>query len=434
MGMKVLIVGSGAREHALAWKLSQSAKVERIFAAPGNAGTAQLGANWPNVNATSGIELAERASQEGINLAVIGPEAALAAGVSDALRGRGINVFGPSRAGARLESSKAFAKQFMERHGIPTARYRVVHDRKQADRSLAHFQDGVVLKADGLAAGKGVVVCANADEARPILTEWYDQRKLPGGGSSVVMEERLVGPEVSVMAVLDGVRYVTLAAACDYKRAGDADSGPNTGGMGAYSPAADVLDDVALKRVSNLVVEPAIEGLKRDGIEYRGCLYAGLIMTARGPMVLEFNARFGDPETQVVLPRLESDFFELLNAAAAGRLGEIAAPVFSNSACTGVVLTSDGYPQVSRALADLPPFTPLENESTVGFWGGSSIAGERVNATGGRVLTISAVGGDMASARKRAYEAVAEYEKMLPHGVVLRYRSDIAARFVAAIR
>jgi phosphoribosylamine--glycine ligase len=204
--------------------------------------------------------------------------------------------------------------------------------------------------------------------------------------------------------------------------------------MGAYSPAADVLDDVALKRVSNRILEPVLEGLKRDGIEYRGCLYAGLIVTARGPMVLEFNARFGDPETQVVLPRLESDFFELLAAAARGQLGEIAAPVFSNSACTGVVLTSDGYPQVSRALTDLPPFTPLENESTVGFWGGSTIAGERVNVTGGRVLTISAVAGDMVSARKRAYEAVAEYEKLLPQGVVLRYRSDIAARFVAAIR
>jgi len=434
MGMKVLVIGSGAREHALAWKLSTSTQVDSIYAAPGNAGTAQLGTNWPDVNATSGIELAQRAAQERIDLAVIGPEAALAAGVSDVLRGRGINVFGPSRAGARLESSKAFAKQFMERHGIPTARYRVVYDRNKAERALAHFHDGVVLKADGLAAGKGVVVCANPEEARPILAEWYDQRKLPGGGTSVVVEERLAGPEVSVMAVLDGARFVTLAASCDYKRAGDGDSGPNTGGMGAYSPAADVLDDGALKRISNTIVAPALEGLKRDGIDYRGCLYAGLIMTTRGPMVLEFNARFGDPETQVVLPRLESDLFELLAGAAAGRLDEIGAPAFSKSACAAVVLTSDGYPQVSRALTDLPPFTPLENESTVGFWGGSSVAAGRVNATGGRVLTISAVGGDRASARKRAYEAISEYEKLLPHGVVLRYRSDIAARLAPAIR
>ncbi|MDQ6766198.1 MAG: phosphoribosylamine--glycine ligase [Candidatus Eremiobacteraeota bacterium] len=432
--MRVLVVGSGAREHALSWKLSASEKVEQLFAAPGNAGTARLGTNWPELTPTAGIELAQRAADERIDLAVIGSEAALAAGVSDALRSRSINVFGPSRAGARLESSKAFAKQFMERNGIPTSRYRIAHDRKQAERALAQFEAGVVLKADGLAAGKGVVVCAQAGEAQPILAQWYDERKLPGGGTTIVIEELLEGREVSVMAVLDGVRSFTLAGACDYKRAGDADAGPNTGGMGAYSPAQDVLDDVSIKRVHNSVLRPALEGLKREGIDYRGCLYAGIMMTARGPMVLEFNARFGDPETQVVLPRMNSDLFDLLYAASVGQLKDSVAPHFAKAACVGVVLTSDGYPQASHAVAGLPSFALLENESTVGFWGASSLAGDRVNANGGRVITVCALGEDMACARRQAYEAVSKYERMLPPRVVLRYRSDIAARLAEAVR
>ncbi len=430
--MKALVVGSGAREHALVWKLAASKNVDQIFAAPGNAGTALLGTNWP-VAATSRPELVERALREHIDLAVIGPEAALAAGVADALRGAGIAVFGPNSAGARLETSKAYAKQFMDRHGIPTARHREAHDFKQAERALGHFPKGVVLKADGLAAGKGVVVCPNADDARAVLAQWYGERKLPGGGTTIVIEEQLEGREVSIMAVLDGQRYCVLAGARDYKRAGDGDSGPNTGGMGAYSPASDVLDEAKLELVRQKVLEPALVGLKSEGIDYRGCLYAGLMMTKRGPMVLEFNARFGDPETEVVLPRLESDLFELLQEAANGSLRDDTGAKFSARACVGVVLTSQSYPQRSDPVAGLPVFEPL-SEDVIAFWGGSTPAAGTVNASGGRVLTVCALGDDMAIARKHAYDSAERYVSSLPPGLSLRYRSDIGEHWAAAIR
>ncbi|HLW37127.1 MAG TPA: phosphoribosylamine--glycine ligase [Candidatus Eremiobacteraceae bacterium] len=431
--MKVLVVGSGAREHALAWKLKQSSEVTHIFAAPGNAGTALLGTNWPEVSATSGAALAQRAKAEAIGFAVIGPEGALAAGVSEALRGNGVTVFGPNRDGARLESSKSYAKQFMERNGIPTARHRVAHDRKQAEKHLAHWPARVVLKADGLAAGKGVVVCADTEEARRVLAEWYGKHALPGGGTEIVVEDALEGREVSVMAIFDGSSYALLSPACDYKRAGDGDSGANTGGMGAYSPAMDVLSDAQLKQVRTLVFDRALAGLQREGIDYRGCLYAGIMLTAGGPMVLEFNARFGDPETQVIVPRLESDLFAALFAAARGKLDENAIPRFIHNACVGVVLTSDGYPLHAQPVNNLPLF-PSDRENVVAFWGASKLADGRVDASGGRVLTICGLGDTMDSARQAAYEGCSHYEQGLPAGVALRYRRDIASRAVAAVR
>ncbi|HXM17524.1 MAG TPA: phosphoribosylamine--glycine ligase [Candidatus Tumulicola sp.] len=435
--MKVLIVGSGAREHALAWKIARSSGVEAIFAAPGNAGTASLGTNWPGVSATDVRSIAARAAQEKIDLAVIGPEAALAAGVADALRREGVATFGPGRAGARLESSKAYAKQCMLRWGIPTAAFRVANDKKQAMNHLKHWQyGGVVVKADGLAAGKGVVVFDSADEASGVVERWYEERSVPGGGTCIVLEEKLAGKEVSVMAITDGTRAQILEPACDYKRAGDGDTGPNTGGMGAYSPASDVVDGALLERVKREVIERARLGLERDGIEYRGCLYAGLMITSRGPYVLEFNARFGDPETQVVLPRIESGFLEAL-CEIAGLKSGIPHPGLkprhyntdiphSSSACVAVVMTSDGYPESSKPVSGLP--APAPQEDVTFFWGGSKTAGDKIDASGGRVLTVSALGDSIASARERAYAACSAYAASLPQDTTLRWRTDIAER------
>ncbi len=439
--MKVLVIGSGAREHALAWKLSRSPKVDAIFAAPGNAGTARLGTNWSDVSATAAPKLVAKAREAAIDLVVIGPEAALAAGVSDALRETGINVFGPGRSGARLESSKAFAKQFMARHGVPTAKFKVVHDLKQAHRCLADWEGGVVVKADGLAAGKGVVVCPDTAKGLAVLEDWYGNQKVPGGGSSVVLEEALVGREVSVMTVTDGTRCAELATACDYKRAGDGDTGPNTGGMGAYSPTPDVVDAAMASRIREEVLAPTLSGLRADGIEYRGCLYAGIMVTQRGPMVLEYNARFGDPETQVVLPRMESDLFELLYEVSTAAVDQNGRPLqmnslqveFSPQACVGVVLASEGYPVTSTPVANLPLPDAALADGALAFWGGSTLAGDVVAASGGRVLTICGLGVDHARAREIAYAACAAYGHNLPPGTKLCCRSDIGIR-TAAVR
>ncbi|HTV93305.1 MAG TPA: phosphoribosylamine--glycine ligase, partial [Verrucomicrobiae bacterium] len=281
--MRILVVGNGAREDALSWRLAQSASCTALFAAPGNAGTASRGVNW-EIAATDGKTIVDRALAEKIDLVVLGPESAIAAGVGDRLRDAGVPVFGPNRSSGRLESSKTFAKRFMQRHGIPTARADIVHSLQAATAALDGWSGGVVVKADGLASGKGVVVCDSADEARAVLADWYGKNKIPGGGTDVLLEERLDGREVSVFALADGRAMVPLAAACDYKRAGDGDTGPNTGGMGAYSPPEGFPDGL-FDAVRERVLAPVLRGLLAEGEQYIGVLYCGLMWTNDGPMV-----------------------------------------------------------------------------------------------------------------------------------------------------
>jgi phosphoribosylamine--glycine ligase len=421
--VKILVVGNGAREDALSWRLARSESCSELFAAPGNAGTASRGTNWA-IPATDGKSLLARALEEKIDLVVVGPETAIAAGVCDRFREARIPTFGPNRAAGRLESSKIFAKRFMERHGIPTAKARVVHSFAHAEKALADWRGGCVVKADGLAAGKGVVVAPDARSALGVLRDWYGAGGVPGGGSDVLLEEKLEGREVSVFAVGDGKRFVTIGAACDYKRAGDGDTGPNTGGMGAYSPPAGFpaeLQEIVRERV----LDPVVAGLAAENERFVGVLYCGLMWTAAGPSVIEFNVRFGDPETQVLMPRVRGDFARLLRGAAEGALDESAA-TFDGDPCVGVVLATADYPRTSTPLRDLGSDLSL-GEGSVAFWGASSARDGVVDAGGGRVLTVTAQGSDLENARSNAYRAVDVLARRMGAGVSLSYRSDIAA-------
>ncbi|HKU68147.1 MAG TPA: phosphoribosylamine--glycine ligase [Candidatus Baltobacteraceae bacterium] len=419
--MRILVVGNGAREDALSWRLAASPSCEAIFAAPGNAGTASRGENW-SIPATDGKAIVARCKQERIDLVVLGPEIAIAAGVGDRLREAGIPVFGPNRSGGRLESSKIFAKRFMERHGVPTARAAVVHSLEGAMHALEEWDGAVVIKADGLAAGKGVVVSPDVESARAVLHDWYGRNRIPGGGSDVLLEEKLEGREVSVFAISDGRAMFPIASACDYKRAGDGDTGPNTGGMGAYSPPkgfpADLEDEVRER-----ILAPVLRGLLAEGEQYVGILYCGLMWTDDGPYVIEFNARFGDPETQVLMPRVTGDFAALLKSAADGAL-DLSAAAFAARACVGVVIATADYPRSSTPVSGLPLEVDLGLDAQV-FWGGSKVEGDGVSSGGGRVLTVTGLGNDLVAARLRAYDAVHAFAARI-NARDLTYRTDIA--------
>jgi phosphoribosylamine---glycine ligase len=423
VGIKALVVGGGGREDALSWALSRSPSIETVFATPGNAGTASRGVNW-DIAATDGIAIANRARAERIDLVILGPESAVASGVGDRVREAGIPVFGPNRSAGRLESSKIFAKRFLERHGIPTARARVAHSLPQALTIIDEWPGiEIVVKADGLAAGKGVIVAPDAKTASAVVADWYADAGLPGGGSDILFEERVEGREISIFALCDGRAMLPFAAACDYKRVGDDDTGPNTGGMGAYSPPAGFPGNY-MDIVRTQILGPVLDGLRNEGEEYIGVLYCGLMWSGDGPKVLEFNARFGDPETQAIIPRLQGDFAKLLHSVATGAVEPDAAHA-TGASCVCVTLVTDDYPAVSKPASGLPWRLDLP-ESALAFWGSSQAQNGRVDVRGGRVLTVAETGDHLDDARIRAYEAASRVASQLAPVVHVNYRRDIA--------
>ena len=422
--MNVLLIGSGGREHALAWKMAQSPRLSRLWIAPGNPGTAQHGENIP-LSAEQVPGLVEFACQNAVDLAVVGPEGALAAGLSDALVEAGIPAFGPTRAAAEIETSKVFSKQFMQRHNIPTARFAAFTDLDAALQHLASVDYPVVIKASGLAAGKGVLLPESQAEARAALEEILVARRFGSAGDAVVIEERLVGEEVSLLAFSDGLTVAAMPPAQDHKRLKDGDLGPNTGGMGAYAPAPACPPEL-VDAVVRTVLQPAIDGLRAEGRPFVGVLYAGLMLTQHGIKVLEFNARFGDPETQVILPLLESDLLEIL--AACTRQGLASVPLrWSGGAAACVVMASAGYPDRASARAEIrglegivPPAVVFYAGTAFGALGGK---GGAICAVGGRVLGVTATGASLAHAVDTAYAAVRQIRF---EGA--QFRSDIARK------
>ncbi|MEX3938813.1 phosphoribosylamine--glycine ligase [Paraburkholderia sp. BR10937] len=418
--MKLLVVGSGGREHALAWKLAQSPRVQLVYVAPGNGGTAQ-DERLANVDITDIHELADFAEREGVALTVVGPEAPLASGIVNVFRQRGLKVFGPSKEAAQLESSKDFAKAFMKRHNIPTAAYETFSDAAAAHAYVEKNGAPIVIKADGLAAGKGVVVAMSLEEAHQAIDMMLADNKLGDAGARVVIEEFLAGEEASFIVMVDGKHVLALASSQDHKRLQDGDQGPNTGGMGAYSPAPIVTPQLHA-RVMREIILPTVAGMEKEGIRYTGFLYAGLMIDAQGnPKTLEFNCRMGDPETQPIMARLKGDFSKVVEHAIAGTLNQVELE-WDRRTALGVVLAAHNYPDTPRK-GDRISEIPAETADSVTFHAGTQMVDGKLVTSGGRVLCVVGLADSVRSAQNVAYETV---NRISFDG--MQYRNDIGYR------
>jgi phosphoribosylamine--glycine ligase len=418
--MKILVVGSGGREHALAWKIAQSPRIQMVYVAPGNGGTA-LDPRLENILITDPSALAQFAQDEHVALTVVGPETPLAAGIVNIFRERGLKIFGPTSEAAQLESSKDFAKAFMQRHGIPTAKYQTFSERRPAHQYIDQQGAPIVIKADGLAAGKGVVVAMNLDEAHAAVDMMLSDKKLGNAGSRVVIEEFLSGEEASFIVMVDGRNILPLATSQDHKRLLDQDQGPNTGGMGAYSPAPIVTPELHA-RVIREIIGPTVQGMAKDGIPFTGFLYAGLMIDEHGhAKTLEFNCRMGDPETQPIMARLKTDFVTVLEHAIEGTLDTIELE-WDRRTALGVVMAAAGYPDAPRR-GDAISGIPAETLDCVTFHAGTVLSGSRLDVSGGRVLCVVGLGDSVKMAQRQAYQTV---EKI--HFDDMQFRRDIGWR------
>lgn len=424
--MNVLVIGSGGREHALCWKISQSSLVKELYCLPGNGGTSKVAENI-NAPISDHPRIADICEQKNVELVVIGPEEPLSKGLANYLRQRGVKVFGPSYAASRLESSKIYAKEIMGRYNVPTGGFRIFNDNDKCVAHLRNISYPAVIKANGLAAGKGVFVCSSFEEARAAATLLLTEEKFGPAGQKIIVEDFLEGEEVSILALTDGERIIPLATSQDHKRVGEADTGENTGGMGAYSPAP-VVDERLLEEITEKVLRPTVEGLKSEGIEYRGVLYAGLMISAKKVKVLEFNVRFGDPETQAVLARMKSDIVPYLEGAAKGHLPE--QPIeWDTDHAICVVLSSGGYPAQYEKGKEIKGIDEAEKKGALVFHAGTRLEGKKFLSDGGRVLGVVALGEDIRKARDKAYEAagLVDFEKAY-------YRRDIAFRAIERLQ
>ncbi|OGX41977.1 MAG: phosphoribosylamine--glycine ligase [Omnitrophica WOR_2 bacterium RIFCSPLOWO2_12_FULL_51_24] len=410
--MRVLVVGSGGREHALVWKIRQSTLVDKVFCAPGNGGISQI-AECVGIKADNITGLIEFATKNKIGLTVVGPEVPLSDGIVDRFSVNGLRIFGPSKVAARLESSKVFMKELAKKYNIPTAKFEVFADSAGAKKYIKGLKGKFVVKADGLAAGKGVVVCSSKDEGFAAVEAMMERKIFGEAGNKVIIEECLEGEEASIIVVTDGKDVVPLASAQDHKRIFDGDKGPNTGGMGAYSPAPIVSPDM-MNTVMKDIIRPTIDALGKEGVRYTGALYAGLMVDEAGPKVLEFNCRFGDPETQAILPRLNSDFIGLIEASIDDEI-DITSLEWDQRPCVSVVLSSGGYPGEYKTGFEIEGLDALEKIKDVYvFHAGTKVADGKVLTSGGRVLNVTALGSDIKDAIDRCYNAInlIEFEGM----------------------